>query len=286
MPFRLPTWEEIASQREQLEVLEHPLDRPLFVVGPPGSGKTVLAVQRAQMVAEEAPLQVTIVTYNRMLRRLLTLMDEDDSVDARTMQSFVWHDYRDRTNDYSHDNPPRSPHDRYEYLWPAMLERLRQDGSRPDKTPLIVDEGQDLPEGFFQYAAHHISQVMSVFADDDQALSDRRTTLEQIQAATGLNDPILLSRNHRNTPEVSRLAEHFHSGRLPAAEIRRPSSGEIPRLPYRFYQLIHFCSVRKGQWSLNSSFGVQNGEESSLRQSHSCSSRIVNASNCRLCTKN
>ena len=226
MPFRLPTWEELASQEEQLEVLEHPLDQPLFVVGPPGSGKTVLAVQRAQMVAEEAPLRVTVVTYNRMLRRLLTLMDEDDSVDARTMQSFVWFDYRNRTN----DEPPRSPHNRFEYVWPAMLERLRLDGSRSDRTPLIVDEGQDLPEGFFQYAAQHISQVMSVFADDDQALSDRHTTLEQIKAATGLDDPIVLSRNHRNTPEVARLAEHFHSGRLPAAEVRRPSSSEIPRL--------------------------------------------------------
>ena len=226
MPFRLPTWEEIASQEEQLEVLEYPLDQPLFVAGPPGSGKTVLAVQRAQMVAEEAPLRVTVVTYNRMLRRLLTLMDEGDSVDARTMQSFVWRDYRDRTN----DKPPRSPHDGFEYVWLEMLERLRRDGSRPDKTPLIVDEGQDLPEGFFQYAAQHISQVISVFADDDQALSDRRTTLEQIKAATGLDDPIVLSRNHRNTPEVARLAEHFHSGRLPAAEVRRRSSGEIPRL--------------------------------------------------------
>lgn len=29
---------------------------------------------------------------------------------------------------------------------------------------------------------------------------------------------------------MARLAEHFHSGRLPAAEVSRPSSGEIPRL--------------------------------------------------------
>ena len=111
-----------------------------------------------------------------------------------------------------------------------MLEHLQQDSVCPNRTPLIVDEGQDLPEGFFQYAAQHVSQVMTVFADDDQALDDQRTTLERILAATGLDDPIMLRRNHRNTPEVARLAEHFHSGRLPAAEVRRPSSGETPRL--------------------------------------------------------
>ncbi len=50
--MRLPTWEELESVDEQLDVLEWPLDETIFVAGPPGSGKTVLAVRRAQMVAE------------------------------------------------------------------------------------------------------------------------------------------------------------------------------------------------------------------------------------------
>ena len=50
--MRLPTYDELASVEEQLQVLERPLDRSLFVAGPPGSGKTVLALQRAQMLAE------------------------------------------------------------------------------------------------------------------------------------------------------------------------------------------------------------------------------------------
>ena len=39
--MRLPTWDELSSVKEQLDVLDFPLDRSLFVVGPPGSGKTV-----------------------------------------------------------------------------------------------------------------------------------------------------------------------------------------------------------------------------------------------------
>ena len=61
---RLPTWSEIASEPDQLNVLEYPLDRSLFVVGPPGSGKTVLALHRAQMLADRQR-RVTLVTYNR-----------------------------------------------------------------------------------------------------------------------------------------------------------------------------------------------------------------------------
>ena len=65
--MKLPTWDELQRDSDQLGVLEHPLDQALFVAGPPGSGKTVLAVRRAQMLAEHGT-PATIVTFNRMLR--------------------------------------------------------------------------------------------------------------------------------------------------------------------------------------------------------------------------
>ena len=96
----------------------------------------------------------------------------------------------------------------------------------PDRQHLVVDEAQDLPEGFFRYASRHVSRTMTVFADEDQALKDRRSTLAQIKAAAGLADPVMLTRNHRNTPEVAALANHFHRGRLPA---RRRRAAFFPR---------------------------------------------------------
>lgn len=236
--MRLPTWDELAAESEQLEVLEYPLDQSLFVVGPPGSGKTVLAVQRARSAAQDGySSSVAIVTFNRMLRRLLNLIREDGAEEslvndgrdpeAFTMHSFVSRDYRRRTGSL----PPNVPHDQYAYDWGAMSAVLREDGhASSDREHLVVDEGQDLPEGFFGYAARHVSRMMTVFADDDQAVGDRRTTLEQIKKAAGLSDPIILTRNHRNTPEIARLAEHFHDGRLPVATVLRPRSGLPPRL--------------------------------------------------------
>lgn len=227
--MRLPTYEELARVEEQLEVLEHPLDESLFVVGPPGSGKTVLAVQRADMVSEWTEDEsVLIVTYNRMLRRLLYLLN-DGGVDTRTMHSFVWADYSRRTG----LSVPTEPNDSFAFLWPEMLARLRHACVVPAYSPnlhLVVDEGQDLPKGFFTYASRQVARTLTIFADDDQALSRQRTTLEQIKAATDLDDPIILKQNHRNTPEVAAVAEHFHSGRLPAAEVAREGNGELPRL--------------------------------------------------------
>ncbi len=226
---RLPTWDELANVPEQLDVLEYPLDRSLFVVGPPGSGKTVLAVYRAQMAAamkqDEPRPSVAIVTFNRMLRRLLDIVKESD-ISVQTMHSFVWQDYRRRTN----GRPPNRPHDPFMYDWESMVSSLEEAEERPNRSHLVVDEGQDLPQGFFRYASGYVSRTLSVFADEDQAVSAQRTTLEQIKGAGGLGDPIILRQNHRNTSEIARLAEHFHSGRLPAAAVIRTDPGELPRL--------------------------------------------------------
>lgn len=243
--MRLPTWEELERVEEQLDILEHPLNEPLFVAGPPGSGKTVLAVRRAQMAAESERSTVTL-TYNRMLRRLMSLLDERDSAAAgmvvKTMQSYIWRDYRARTG----INPPTHEHDRYAYVWEAMLRSLEQRGAVPDMEHLVVDEGQDLPEGFFAYASRHVGETLSVFADDDQALAEQRTTLERIKHAANLPDPILLTQNHRTTVEVARLAEHYHTGRLPAATAVRGRSGELPMFVQE--PLLDGIALRMSNW--------------------------------------
>ena len=247
-PMRLPTWDQLVSVGEQREVLEYPLDKSLFVVGPPGSGKTVLAVYRAQMAAalagDETNQSITIITFNRMLRRRLDLMKEGD-INASTMHSFVWHDYRRRTS----GEPPNRPHDSYAYDWDSMISVLEEADELPDRPHLVVDEAQDLPQGFFTYASRFLSGALSVFSDEDQALSARGTTLEQIKEAADLDDPVILAQNHRNTPEIARVAEHFHTGRLPAAAVIRTSLGELPRL-IRSGRLEHTADL-VSNWSKN-----------------------------------
>lgn len=116
--MRLPTYDELSEDEEQLNVLEAPLDKPLFVVGPPGSGKTSLAAWRGDALADLYG-STPVLTYNRMLRRSLHLVAEEHEIDIRasTMQSYVWKDYRRRAR----AEVPTVGSDPYAYDWGEMI---------------------------------------------------------------------------------------------------------------------------------------------------------------------
>ncbi len=223
--MRLPTYDEIASDEEQLAVIETPLDQSLFVAGPPGSGKTVLAVHRAQMLAK-AGHSVVLVTYNRMLRRLIVqLIEEEKNVHIKTMHSFVGCHYCNQTNS---DTVP-SFRD-YEYDWSSIFTTLQHYDVQYSLTHVIVDEGQDLPKNFFRYLRDFVATTIIVFADEEQALSDKHSTLRDIKEAAGLGDPVLLKYNHRNRPEIARVGEYFHAGSIPIPIVKREALGELPEV--------------------------------------------------------
>ncbi len=235
---RLPNYDELIE--EQLDVMEVPFDQSLFVAGPPGSGKTVLAVRRALTMAT-ANVSAVLVTYNRMLRRLVALLTEG-KVQAFTMHSFVGQrHYGPKTGSRQAPEVRRN-----EFDWEAMTKALVQRGVQPDALHMIVDEGQDLPRDFYAYTRRFVAETISVFVDEDQALSDQRSTLRDIKRAAELDDPILLKGNHRNTPEVAKLAEHFHTGIVPSAQVHRPPSGERPRLV--LYPTVEEASERIANW--------------------------------------
>ena len=142
------------------------------------------------------------------------------------MHSFMSKDYDFRTG----ESCPMDENDPWKHDWEAIEARLKQIGATPDQRHLLVDEGQDLPSQFFRYASRHAADFLTVAADEEQALSSGHTTLAKIKRCAGLDDPVMLRYNYRNTPEVVAVAKHFHQGELPVAEVRRPGTGERPRL--------------------------------------------------------
>ncbi|WP_413707142.1 hypothetical protein [Ralstonia sp. Ralssp110] len=218
--MKLPKLDDLVD--EQLAVYEHAANEHLFVAGPPGSGKTSLAVLRARYL-RELDVRPVLVTRNKMLATLAGQLHGEGLV-TQTMNSFVTGTYRDR---FQCVTPQIQP---YLYDWDAIIDSFAKAKAEPELGHLVIDEGQNLPAGFFRWAVRFGARTVTVFADEDQTTDPLRASLQDIVSA-GMPAPIRLKTNHRNTAEIAEVAEHFHrSSVLPPGVVQRGRGGETPRL--------------------------------------------------------
>ncbi|MGY4490353.1 AAA family ATPase [Pseudomonas sp. TE3610] len=207
---------------EQDSVYTHPINEHLLVVGPPGSGKTSLAVLRAQYLKNRGK-KTLLITKNRMLAVLANQLG-NGTVTTMTMHSFVSNHY------YSLFQKQIPQHAPYHYVWPQVIQQYEDVEYGYCYDHIVVDEGQNLPAGFYQWMVRYGAPTVSVFTDENQTTDDQSSTIGHMRAAS-LPEEKHLYENHRNTDEIARVAEHFHrSIHLAPARVRRAFSGEIPRL--------------------------------------------------------
>lgn len=224
--MRLPSFTELTDEQKKV-FLQDPL-KSILVVGPPGTGKTSCALWKAQMLAADYGLNVTLVTRNRMLAALAVQISKDHGgapVKSVTMHGCVSKDYF--RNGFSYPIPQ---HEQYQYDWDEIMELYEADGVQPSVDHLIVDEGQNLPIEFFIWAKRFLAKEMSVFADENQTTDVDGCRVGELLHA-GYKTAIPLTLNHRNTEEIADLVATFHvKGKVPHAPAKRGRSGDAPRL--------------------------------------------------------
>lgn len=195
--MKLPSFTELKP--EQLAIYEQPADKSILVVGPPGSGKTSLAIWRARFIAAQGQ-SVVLLTKNRMLVALASQLAGEhggQSVQTSTMHSYAWNEYRK----HFASNPPTLGE--YNYDWSTFLRQYGEKDIAPSLDHLIVDEGQNLPPQFFVWAKRFCASTVSVFADEHQTTTAGGSTMADLQAA-GFTTLYPLLENHRNTWEIAK----------------------------------------------------------------------------------
>jgi DNA helicase IV len=214
--MRLPAYQELSREQDKINNL--PLDASYLIVGPPGTGKTVMALYRASMLCKRKT-HVHLLMHSRLLSQYTDRAIQELGLDGVVSTFHNWFGtfYRSNYRRY----PPQVT--RYVFDWMQILEKVNtHPPAESSIAHLIIDEGQDMAKEFY-LVARHVSRHFTVFADDNQRLYDQNATIEDIQTYSGLSKVHTLTRNYRNTVEIAQLAAHFYTG-LPSG---------IPDLPDR-----------------------------------------------------
>jgi superfamily I DNA/RNA helicase len=88
-----------------------------------------------------------------------------------------------------------------------------------------------MPADFYM-AVPHLSRSLTVFADENQRISERQSTLDDIRSRTRITNEVHLQKNYRNTLEIAKVARAFYTGPesklpdLPDREGRKPVAGQ------------------------------------------------------------
>jgi DNA helicase IV len=220
--MRLPKRAELSEEQEEF-LMEAPLDSSVMCVGPPGTGKTVLALYRAALL-EKMNKQTDLVMHSKLLNRYVerSLEELNIDVDTKTWHSWVYSHWGKGNGRFNLPQiGPFIPDFR------KAIELITQ--GKPLKPGdlywehLIIDEGQDFPKEFYLFLMvmmHNDSivlgrptPVVTVFADENQRMEEEtNSTISDIKAYLPVAAFYTVTQNYRNTARIAKLASHFYVG--------------------------------------------------------------------------
>jgi len=222
----MPGFDDLTPDQDR--ILRLPDEGRYLVYGPPGTGKTVVALLRAVAMSQRENVP-QVVMFNRLLRSYCdqVLRKRNLQVEVRTYHAWFCRQYEKLYGGRPPETVDEGGRPRpYRYDWKKIVNACAASGNiAQDTTPLLVDEGQDLPRHFYEYISLHFPNVM-VFADENQMLDEEENSTIQVicdQLGVPEENCCRLKDNMRNTLQIARVARHFYAG----------TAGGVPDLPNR-----------------------------------------------------
>jgi hypothetical protein len=179
-----------------------PLSARAIVVGPPGSGKTVLAVHLARRAASTQPTDL-LVASEHLVQWVRQALADVPNVRISNWRTWIGQEYADATR-----GPlPREVRDGHHgFRWSA-LERAFAKLGRSERT-IVVDEAQDVPAALVRILARR-AQGMLAFADPVQRFANEGSAVEDLVDAVAADDPwpvFVLEEDYRTTRAIQAFA--------------------------------------------------------------------------------
>lgn len=212
--FQLPGIQDLSKEQERVRAL--PFEGQHLIIGGPGTGKSVMALLRAKALADKK-MDYRFLVFNHLL------MQSSRKLFGNELRSKQWQSWFISvfTDEVGPDLPrlPAENGDRYvPFDWKAIVNlcEVAVEDIKPDDRPfLIIDEGQDMPPGFYEALVTLGFENLFLVADQNQQIVDGENSSRQdLEDALGIDgdDTIQLSENYRNHLAIARLARAFYTG--------------------------------------------------------------------------
>lgn len=245
-------FEDLSKEQDLIYNLD--LDGNYLVSGPPGTGKSVMALYRAQVLTfdEREP---DVLMYSNVLRQYTASAAAEVGIEGRVSTFHSW--FLAFWRKHYGRNPPTHADDPYSFDWEEVPQLfLKQMPDLGTLTDLIVDEGQDLALGFYRMT-RFLTRNITVFADENQQLFDENTTLKEIETAIGATEHLDLRRNYRNSAEIAAVARAYFVGTPTGVPDPPKRHGDKPTLR-RYEQTEDFVDyvVRYASGRTNLNIGI------------------------------
>jgi len=225
---------------EQEAVRNLKIEGRFVVTGPPGTGKSLLAVLRASKIMAEGEDLIVLsknVPLNSHLKESIapaladvgTISDFSESAAGkiRTYDSWsygVWRQVpKAAGKQYGKGRGPMLPDNPdWGYDWATAADDILEQRAPDDAREILgipknilIDEGQDLPADFYKFLTR-MNCNMTVFADENQMIYAGMSTIDRIKEAmsiTKVNGYVYeIKKNFRNTKQVAEISAHFYAG--------------------------------------------------------------------------
>lgn len=194
---------ELTEQQIQLlQFIQH--HRRALIEGCAGSGKTMLALEKAKQLAEQG-FETLLVCFNVPLAEYLRSKAPKE-VDVYHFHGFCSSMAKKAKIGY---RAFRDPDEYYNKVLPeGLLEAIDELGTQYDA--IIVDEGQDFRNEWLEtlmLALHDSEQgIFYVFYDSNQNIYHRTKDLQNLLKV----EPFTLTQNCRNTRAIHNVVKEFH----------------------------------------------------------------------------
>ena len=199
----------------------------MLIVGPPGTGKTVLGIHRAKKICE-SNIDLKMLMFNETLMLYTKAQTSGDLRFSRNvvkLHTYLIQKFKNLIGGYKHNGSSADFH--------QMLRLFNQSNDVERKKQLFndalfIDEGQDFPNEFYKLLAdfwvfartNNINFYPTVMADENQRIKqDENSTIEEIEdifgtipGALDLYQKRLLNENYRNTKQIAEVGKKFYPG--------------------------------------------------------------------------